>query len=162
MLYSDPVDENMVDLPSPEELKNKIIVKAKKPNDAPYGETDTESDDDELNSSEMQSVQSDDTERTRSSKDSIFNRKSTKKKFSKTIASNQTDSLKDVSSSSLDISAKTASIKEDIELELDQHPRNDETEKNDCGFDHEYTRNNETHLTNEGKLLGKKIKQLCY
>lgn len=157
MLYTDPVDENMVDLPSPEELKNKIIVKAKKPNDAPYGDTDTESDDDELNSSEVQSVQSDDTERTRSSKDSIFNRKSTKKKFSKTIASNRTDSLKDISSSSLDINARTASIKEDIQLELDQHPRKDETEMIDNGFDDDYRRNNETHLTNEGKLLGKEI-----
>lgn len=113
MLYTVPVNEDMLELPSPEALKNKIIIKAKKLNDLPYAETDTESDDDDLNSSE---VQSDDTDRTKSSKDSNrLNRKSVKNRVSR-IINCRTDSIKEISSSTQDINAKVTSIQEDVEV----------------------------------------------
>ncbi|XP_066996511.2 1-phosphatidylinositol 4,5-bisphosphate phosphodiesterase delta-4 isoform X2 [Anabrus simplex] len=47
MLYTDPVDENMQALPSPESLKNKIIVKAKKQKPLENDENDSSSGDEQ-------------------------------------------------------------------------------------------------------------------
>lgn len=55
MLYTTPVDDSMEMLPSPEALKNKIIIKAKKPyvtNDSELEENYSSDDDDGRNSSD--------------------------------------------------------------------------------------------------------------
>lgn len=55
MLYATPVDDSMEMLPSPEALKNKIIIKAKKPSVACDGEPEenySSDDDDGRNSSD--------------------------------------------------------------------------------------------------------------
>jgi hypothetical protein len=54
MLYTTPVDDSMKALPTPEELKNKIIIKAKK-----LGQTDSESEANESSDDEEDKNESD-------------------------------------------------------------------------------------------------------
>ncbi len=61
MLYTTPVEDSMKTLPSPEELKNKIIIKAKKLSGQTDGESEaTESSDDEEDKNESDFDDSDD------------------------------------------------------------------------------------------------------
>lgn len=61
MLYTTPVDDSMKVLPTPEELKNKIIIKAKKLSGQTDGESEAnESSDDEEDKNESDSDDSDD------------------------------------------------------------------------------------------------------